>query len=90
MWKWSWRGRAAVAGDPGRVLERALSEEPIKHLGYDRHDPAGPEVGNSRNGSPPKRLLTEDGAVDFRCRGIGPAASIRTSCGWGSTGSTAP
>jgi putative transposase len=48
------------------VLERAPSEEPTKHLGYDRHDLADRRSGNSRNGSPPKRLLTEDGSVDLQ------------------------
>ena len=47
------------------VLERALGEELTEHLGYDRHDPAGRGSGNSRNGSTPKRLLTEVGPVEL-------------------------
>src|SRR5919109_282522 len=47
------------------VLERALAEELTGHLGYDKHDPAGRGSGNSRNGSTPKTLLTEVGAVDL-------------------------
>jgi putative transposase len=47
------------------VLERALGEELTQHLGYDRHDPAGRGSGNSRNGSTPKRLLTEIGGVEL-------------------------
>ncbi len=47
------------------VLERALGEELAVHLGYDNHDPAGRGSGNSRNGSTPKRLLTEVGAVEL-------------------------
>ena len=47
------------------VLERALGEELAVHLGYDKHDPAGRGSGNSRNGSTPKRLLTEVGAVEL-------------------------
>ena len=47
------------------VLERALGEELTEHLGYDKHDPAGRGSGNSRNGSTPKRLLTEVGPVDL-------------------------
>jgi putative transposase len=43
------------------VLERALGEEMAEHLGYDKHDPAGRGSGNSRNGTTPKRLLTEIG-----------------------------
>jgi transposase-like protein len=35
------------------------------HLGYDKHDPAGRGSGNSRNGSTPKTVLTDVGAVDL-------------------------
>jgi putative transposase len=47
------------------VLERALAEELTDHLGYEAGDPAGRGSGNSRNGSTPKRLLTEAGHVDL-------------------------
>jgi putative transposase len=47
------------------VLERALAEERTGHLGYEKHDPAGRGSGNSRNGSTPKTLLTDVGAVDL-------------------------
>ncbi|MBN9618668.1 MAG: transposase [Actinobacteria bacterium] len=47
------------------VLERALAEEMSEHLGYDKHDPAGRGSGNSRNGVPGKRLLTEIGGIDL-------------------------
>jgi transposase-like protein len=47
------------------VLERALGEELAEHLGYEKHDPAGRGSGNSRNGSTPKRLLTEVGGIDL-------------------------
>src|ERR1700748_1004059 len=47
------------------VLERALAEELTGHLGYGKHDPAGRGSGNSRNGSTPKTLLTDIGAVDL-------------------------
>jgi transposase-like protein len=47
------------------VLERALGEELTQHLGYEKHDPAGRGSGNSRNGSTPKRLLTEIGGIDL-------------------------
>jgi putative transposase len=47
------------------VLERALAEEMTGHLGYEKHDPAGRGSGNSRNGSTPKVLLTDVGAVDL-------------------------
>src|ERR1700738_2348439 len=48
-----------------RVLERALDEELTFELGYERGDPAGRGSGNSRNGTTPKRVLTEIGAVDL-------------------------
>jgi putative transposase len=41
------------------VLETALNEELTEHLGYDRHDPAGRDSGNVRNGTRPKTVLTE-------------------------------
>jgi putative transposase len=47
------------------VLERALAEEMTGHLGYEKHDRAGRGSGNSRNGSTPKTLLTDVGAVDL-------------------------
>ena len=47
------------------VLERALGEELTQHLGYEKHDPGGRGSGNSRNGSTPKRLLTEIGGIDL-------------------------
>jgi putative transposase len=45
------------------VLERALSEELTEHLGYEPHERAG--AANSRNGTTPKRLITEAGSVDL-------------------------
>jgi len=47
------------------VLERAMAEELTGHLGYDKHDPAGRGSGNSRNGTTPKVVLTEAGAIDL-------------------------
>lgn len=47
------------------VLERALDEELTDHLGYERHDPAGRGSGNSRNGTTPKMVLTDIGAIDL-------------------------
>src|SRR4051794_11427139 len=46
------------------VLETALEAEMSEHLGYDKHDPAGRDRGNSRNGSRAKTLLTELGPVE--------------------------
>ncbi|MEU2131068.1 transposase, partial [Streptomyces sp. NPDC018352] len=34
-----------------RLLESALEGEITDHLGYDKHDPAGKNGGNSRNGT---------------------------------------
>ena len=47
------------------MLERALQTELTDHLGYEPHDPAGRGSGNSRNGSYPKTVLTDVGAVEL-------------------------
>jgi putative transposase len=47
------------------ILNRALDEELTDELGYERGDPAGRGSGNSRNGSYPKTVLTDIGAVDI-------------------------
>lgn len=47
------------------VLESALDGELTEHLGYDRHDPAGANSGNSRNGSRSKTVLTDVGPVEI-------------------------
>lgn len=41
------------------VLETALEEELTEHLGYVKHDPAGQNTGNSRNGTRPKTVITD-------------------------------
>jgi putative transposase len=48
-----------------RFLEAALEAEMDTHLGYDKHDPAGRNGANSRNGKRAKTLLTEVGPVDI-------------------------
>ncbi|GAB1644105.1 IS256 family transposase [Krasilnikovia sp. MM14-A1259] len=48
-----------------RVIEAALDGEITDHLGYDKHDPAGKDGGNSRNGSRAKRVLTDVGPVEI-------------------------
>lgn len=45
------------------VLERALDEELTAHLGYERHERA--RTGNARNGTSPKKLVTEAGSIDL-------------------------
>ena len=47
------------------VLETALEAEMSEHLGYDRHDRAGRDCGNSRNGTRTKTVLTEIGPVEI-------------------------
>lgn len=46
-----------------RLLESALDGELTDHLGYDKHDPAGRNGGNSRNGVRSKTVLTDVGPV---------------------------
>lgn len=48
-----------------RLVESALEGEITDHLGYDRHDAAGRDGGNSRNGHRPKTVLTEVGPVQI-------------------------
>ena len=45
------------------VVEGALEGELDDHLGYGKHDPAGRDGGNSRNGHRAKTVLTEAGPV---------------------------
>jgi putative transposase len=47
------------------VLETALETEMSEHLGYDKHDAAGRNGGNSRNGTRAKSVLTEVGPVQI-------------------------
>ncbi|MGP4115515.1 IS256 family transposase [Streptomyces sp. 4N509B] len=48
-----------------RLLESALEGEMTDHLGYDKHDVAGRNGGNSRNGTRPKTVLTDVGPVEI-------------------------
>lgn len=45
------------------LLERAMNAELTEHLGYDKHDPAGNNSGNSRNGVTTKTLKGEFGEM---------------------------
>ena len=54
-----------LAGLTKSVVETAFEEEMSDHLGYDRHDPAGRDGGNSRNGTRSKTVLTEIGPVEI-------------------------
>jgi len=64
------RTQEEIAGPGGllgqltkRLVERAMEVELTDHLGYEPHqEPAG-GAGNTRNGSTPKSLITEQGEV---------------------------
>jgi transposase-like protein len=43
----------------------ALDAEMSEHLGYEKHDPAGRNSGNSRNGTRSTTVLTEIGPVEI-------------------------
>jgi putative transposase len=47
------------------VLERALQAELTGHLGYEKHDPAGNNSGNSRNGVTRKTVKGEFGEMEL-------------------------
>jgi transposase-like protein len=47
------------------VVESALEGELDDHLGYGKHDPAGRDGGNSRNGRRAKTVLTDSGPVEI-------------------------
>src|SRR3954464_4503231 len=48
-----------------RGIEAALDGEITDHLGYEKHDPAGKDGGNSRNGARAKTVLTDVGPVEI-------------------------
>ena len=45
------------------LMERALGAELTDHLGYEKHDPAGYNSGNSRNGTSPKTVKGDFGEM---------------------------
>src|SRR2546423_3954990 len=45
------------------LLERAMQVEMTDHLGYEKHDPAGNNSGNSRNGATTKTLKGDFGEM---------------------------
>ena len=45
------------------LLERAMRAELTEHLGYEKHDPAGHNSGNSRNGVTTKTLKGDFGEM---------------------------
>src|SRR5579863_4212424 len=52
-----------LAGLTKRVLESMLEAEMTEHVGYEAHDPAGHNSGNSRNGATTKTLKGDFGEV---------------------------
>lgn len=49
-----------------RIMNRALEVEMTDHLGYEHGDPAGHGSGNNRNGTSPKNVLTDAGAIPVK------------------------
>jgi putative transposase len=47
------------------AMERILEGEMTNHVGYEKHDPAGANSGNSRNGHTRKTVLMDDGAIEL-------------------------
>lgn len=47
------------------LVERALDGELTHHLGYEKHDAAGDNSGNSRNGTTPKTMKGKRGQVQI-------------------------
>jgi putative transposase len=47
------------------LLERALNAELTEHVGYEKHDPAGYNSGNSRNGVTKKKLKGDFGEMEL-------------------------
>jgi putative transposase len=48
-----------------RLVERAMEVELTEHVGYEPHAEPPGGAGNTRNGTSPKRLITEHGQVDI-------------------------
>lgn len=48
-----------------RLVERALHAEMTEHLGYEKNEPKGRGLPNSRNGTSAKTLKTELGPVEI-------------------------
>src|SRR4029453_9697429 len=46
-----------------RLLERAMAAELTEHVGYEKHDPAGNNSGNSRNGTSAKTMKSSFGRL---------------------------
>jgi putative transposase len=53
-----------LGGLTKQILETGLEVEMDEHLGYTKHDSAGRDGGNSRNGTRSKTVITEVGPVE--------------------------
>ena len=67
-----YKSPADMFGDDGllqqltkAVVERALQGEMTHHLGYEKHDPAGANSGNSRNGKSSKTIKGKRGQMQI-------------------------
>ena len=56
---------AGEGGLLGKLTKMVVEDELDDHLGYGKHDPAGRDGGNSRNGHREKTVLTEAGPVEI-------------------------
>jgi putative transposase len=69
-----------------RLLGAALEGEITDHLGHDKHDPAGRNGGNFRNGKRSKTVLTDVGPVETTVpREVRSRPNLRV-CGGGGQG----
>jgi putative transposase len=50
----------------GRLVERVLEAELTDHLGYEKHNPAGRNSGNNRNGHGKKTIKGEAGQLEIK------------------------
>ena len=61
------------------VIETALQEEMTDHLGYGKHAVEGRNLGNSRNGTRSKTVVTDNrGEVEIAVPRIGTVVSPRS------------
>jgi putative transposase len=73
-------------GLQGRLTKMVIEGELDDHLGYGKHNPAGRDGGNSRNGHRAKTVLTETGPVEIsvprdRDSSFEPAIAAKGSAG---------
>ena len=62
------------------LMERALAGELTHHLGYAPGEPKPQDQPNHRNGTTPKTVLTEDGAIPLAIPRDRAARLSRNSC----------